>query len=50
MDLLENYRSEIDNIDKEMTLLFENRMNLSKKYLIIRKIIICKFIKVREKN
>lgn len=31
MDLLENYRSEIDNIDKEMTLLFENRMNLSKK-------------------
>ena len=31
MDLLESYRSEIDNIDKEMTLLFENRMNLSKK-------------------
>ena len=31
MDLLEDYRSEIDNIDKEMTLLFESRMNLSKK-------------------
>ena len=31
MDLLDSYRSEIDNIDKEMTLLFENRMNLSKK-------------------
>ena len=31
MDLLEDYRSEIDNIDKEMTLLFESMMNLSKK-------------------
>ena len=31
MDTLECYRLEIDEIDKQMTSLFEKRMNLSKK-------------------
>ena len=31
MDLLDDYRLEIDRIDREITKLFEQRMNISKK-------------------
>ena len=49
MDTLECYRLEIDEIDKQMTSLFEKRMNLSKKYVNIKLKKICQCIKRTER-
>ena len=37
MDQLQKYRNEIDNIDKQITELFEKRMDISKEIAICKK-------------
>lgn len=50
MDLLGDYRTEIDKIDKEMTKLLEKRMNISKSISKYKMELICKFFIQREKK